>query len=102
MSRRTSRYLGSYGQCDSFWVEGDDGLDGLFAARAAAREQKRRDDRQRELAFAEQLSKLTAEEYTDDVLSHMLEMEVTGQISFLKYIGLTRRTEWNNARCQFH
>ncbi|PVH92925.1 hypothetical protein DM02DRAFT_542602 [Periconia macrospinosa] len=62
-----------YGPCDSYFVESQD--DGIYAARAEARERARAIARMQQRAIAEDLSRLTADEYQDDVLAHMEYME---------------------------
>jgi hypothetical protein len=63
-----------YGHCDSYWVESQD--DGLYAMRAEARERQRAIARMQQRAIAEELSRLTADEYQEDVMQHMIHMEV--------------------------
>jgi hypothetical protein len=63
-----------YGHCDSYWVESHD--DGVYAMRAEARERQRAIARMQQRAIAEELSRLTAEEYQEDVMQHMIHMEV--------------------------
>jgi hypothetical protein len=63
-----------YGQCDSYWVESQD--DGIYAMRAEARERQRAIARMQQRAIAEELSRLTADEYQEDVMQHMMHMEV--------------------------
>lgn len=60
--------------CDSYFVESHD--EGLYAARADARERARQFARERQLLIAEELSRTTCEEYQTDVLKHMEHMEV--------------------------
>ncbi|KAI9682014.1 MAG: hypothetical protein M1817_000068 [Caeruleum heppii] len=59
--------------CDTYFVESQD--DGMFAARAEARNRDRAIARERQLVLAEELSRLACDEYQDDVLSHMERME---------------------------
>jgi hypothetical protein len=68
-----------YGQCDSFWVESQD--DGLYAIRAEARERQRAIARMQQRAIAEELSRLTADEYQEDIMQHMIHMEVSASCS---------------------
>jgi hypothetical protein len=63
-----------YGHCDSYWVESHD--DGVYAMRAEARERQRAIARMQQRTIAEELSRLTAEEYQEDVMQHMIHMEV--------------------------
>ena len=60
--------------CDSFFVESDD--DSWLASRRDIRERARQYARERQLIIAEDLSRLTCEEYQSDVLNHMEHMEV--------------------------
>lgn len=62
-----------YGNCDSYFVESQD--DGVYAAKAEARERARAIARMQQRAIAEELSRLTADEYQEDVLAHMEYME---------------------------
>lgn len=63
-----------YGHCDSYWVEAQE--DGIYAMRAEARERHRAISRMQQRAIAEELSRLTADEYQEDVMQHMMHMEV--------------------------
>ncbi|PNS21905.1 G1/S-specific cyclin CCN1 [Sphaceloma murrayae] len=65
----------SYGFCDSYFVENHDDDDGVYARAAADRERTRAINRARSRQFAEELSRLTADEYEEDVLDHMEHME---------------------------
>lgn len=64
-----------YGHCDSYFVVSDDEEFNLVAERK--REQTRAIARahQRQLGF--ELSKITADEYQEDILDHMEFMEVS-------------------------
>ncbi|KAH8710184.1 hypothetical protein GQ44DRAFT_731184 [Phaeosphaeriaceae sp. PMI808] len=62
-----------YGQCDSYWVESHD--DGVYAMRAEARERQRAIARMQQRALGEELSRLAADEYQEDIMQHMLHME---------------------------
>lgn len=62
-----------YGNCDSYFVEEDEGL---YTMRAEARERARAVARMQQRALADELSRMTAEEYQEDVLDHMEHMEV--------------------------
>lgn len=66
----------TYGYCDSYFVENHDDDDGIYARAAAERERQRDIARQRQKVLAERLSRITAEDYQGDVLSHMERMEV--------------------------
>ncbi|KAF2270848.1 hypothetical protein CC78DRAFT_450408 [Lojkania enalia] len=63
-----------YGHCDSYFVEQAQD-DGIYAIRAEKRERDRAIARMQQRAIAEELSKLTAMEYQDDVMEHMEHME---------------------------
>jgi hypothetical protein len=63
-----------YGHCDSYFVDSHD--DGVYAARAEVRERQRAISRMRQRAIAEDLTRLTADEYQDDIMDHMEFMEV--------------------------
>ncbi|CAA9965545.1 G1/S-specific cyclin CLN2 [Pyrenophora teres f. maculata] len=64
-----------YGQCDSYFVESND--DGIYAMRAEARERHRAVSKMQQRAIADELSKLTADEYQEDIMQHMMHMEVS-------------------------
>lgn len=66
----------AYGYCDSYFVENHDDDDGMFARAAAEREQQRQMAKVTQKALAEELSQATADEYQEDILSHMERMEV--------------------------
>ena len=63
-----------YGHCDSFFVDSLD--DGVYVARAEARERARAIARMQQRALAEELTRMTAEEYQEDIMDHMEHMEV--------------------------
>ncbi|PSK50383.1 G1/S-specific cyclin CCN1 [Elsinoe australis] len=65
----------SYGYCESYFVENHDDDNGVYARAAADRERASAINRARSRQFAEELSRLTADEYEDDVLDHMEQME---------------------------
>lgn len=67
----------AYGYCDSYFVENHDDDDGVFARAAADRERQRQIAKVTQKALAEELSQVTAEEYQDDILNHMENMEVS-------------------------
>ncbi len=68
------QYQPRYGHCDTFFTDSDD--DGIYAIRAEERERARAVARMRQRALGEELSKVTADEYQDDILEHMELMEV--------------------------
>ncbi|KZF24186.1 G1/S-specific cyclin CLN2 [Xylona heveae TC161] len=63
----------SYPQCDSYFVETHD--NGYYAAQAESRERTKLVNRARQNGIAAELSKIASEEYKDDVLEHMEQME---------------------------
>lgn len=67
-----SRTCQRYGNCETYFVETDDGV---YAARAEERERHRAMGRLRQRALGQELSRLTEAEYLDDVLDHMDFME---------------------------
>jgi hypothetical protein len=80
-----------YGQCDSYFVESRD--DGIYAMRAEARERHRAVSRMQQRAIAEELSRLTADEYQEDIMQHLIHMEVSGigqsYVSFANQVPVT-------------
>lgn len=79
------RPTSSFQPCDSFFVET---YDQEFAGpRLDPKEHARLVARERQYAIADNLSRLTSEEYQEDILAHMLQMDVSDakcvlQISF--------------------
>lgn len=73
-STATSHYLPKpqYPRCDSYFSEDDDAI---MARAAAERERRKAFNKNRQKQLAQELSDLTAEEYEDDILRHMLDME---------------------------
>jgi precorrin-6B methylase 2 len=66
----------SYGHCDTFFVEGYEDTDGIFARAAAERERARAIAKVQQRHMAANLSRQTSELYLNDVLDHMEVMEV--------------------------
>lgn len=64
----------SYGHCSSFFTESDG--NGIYAQREEARRQARAAARETQRALGEELSNITCDEYQDDILDHMEQMEV--------------------------
>ena len=62
-----------YGGCDSFFVQSDDDL---YSVAERNRERARAIARVQHRQIGEDLSKLTAMEYQEDILDHMEFMEV--------------------------
>lgn len=69
-----SRSQPRYGQCDSYFVESED--DSIYLIRAEQRERARAIARMQQRALAEELSKITSDEYKSDIMVHMEKMEV--------------------------
>lgn len=65
----------SYAQCNTFFVESDD--HSIFAKHAEKRERVRAIARDRQRSLAEELSRMTSDEYGEDILELMEYMEVT-------------------------
>lgn len=63
-----------YGNCDSFFIESEN--DGIYAMREEARERARTMAKVQQRALAEELSRMTSDEYQEDVMDHMEHMEV--------------------------
>lgn len=72
---QSQRPFAPFGYCDSYFVENHEDDDGAFARAAAERERARNAARHRQKALAEELSRVTADEYQEDVLDHMERME---------------------------
>jgi precorrin-6B methylase 2 len=66
----------NYGHCDTFFVEGHEDTDGIFAKAAAERERARAISKVQQRHMASNLSRQTSELYLNDVLDHMEVMEV--------------------------
>lgn len=64
----------SYGHCDTFFVEGPDS--DVFAARTDSHEYIKLIARQRQEMMANELSRQASEDYLEDILKHMKQMEV--------------------------
>lgn len=65
-----------YAPCDTFFVENYDDTDGIYARAAADRERTRTIAKSRQRLMAEEISRQTSDDYLDDILGHMLVMEV--------------------------
>lgn len=74
----------SHQTCDTFFVETDD-----VRPRFDAKEQARIIARERQYAIADQLSAQAREEYLDDCLQHMLDMDVCIGSSLPSRLSLT-------------
>lgn len=77
-------YHRNYRPCPTFFVEEDYGLEiRMRQERQAKQEHDKQMARERQYVMADELSNLTSEQLRDDVLSHMLEMDVSvDQIRF--------------------
>lgn len=64
-----------YGYCSTYFVENDN--DGIYAQAAAERERQRAIAKVTQKGLAEELSRMTSEEYQEDILDHMERMEVS-------------------------
>jgi hypothetical protein len=60
--------------CDTYFVEDLD--NGIFATQHDARDFKKLIARQRQELMANELSRLAADNYLDDIMNHMRQMEV--------------------------
>jgi len=67
------RPTSSYQPCDTFFVETHDDFP---VPRMDPKEHAKLIARERQYAIADELSRLASEEYREDVLSHMLDMDV--------------------------
>lgn len=73
------RPTSSFQPCETFFVECDDyTLPPLSAKQQAEKEHTKLVARERQYAIADQLSKIASDELREDILSHMLEMDVSG------------------------
>jgi hypothetical protein len=71
-------YHRNYRPCSTFFVEDDYGMESrVRQERQAKEEHQKLVARERQYAMADELSHLTSEELRDDILSHMLEMDVS-------------------------
>ncbi|KAK5015644.1 hypothetical protein LTR60_002778 [Cryomyces antarcticus] len=82
----------SRGYCDSFFAESDDD-DEIYAMRAEARERARVVARTRQREMAEDLSQMTREEYEEDILDHMENME-TETMPDVNSIDIQTEIQW--------
>jgi hypothetical protein len=79
-------YHRNYRPCSTFFVEDDYGMESrIRAERQAKQEHDKLLARERQYAMADELSRLTSDELRDDVLSHMLEMDVSFCLLFLTF-----------------
>lgn len=64
----------AYQPCDSYFVESDDSS--LFGGRPDAREYAKIIKRRRQDLMANELSRQAVEDYLEDIMAHMSQMEV--------------------------
>ena len=69
--------------CDSYFVESHNDQERLI--RDGIRQRERQKKQQTQAAIAEELSLLTSDEYREDVLQHMEQMEVS-DVHLLSFI----------------
>ncbi|KAK0267038.1 hypothetical protein LTR91_004681 [Friedmanniomyces endolithicus] len=94
MAFQQSQYpFQGYGHCESYFVENHNDDDGMFARAAAERERSRGVNKLRQKAIADALSRTTAEEYQEDVLSHMERMEAE-TMPDLQSIEIQTEIQW--------
>lgn len=79
-----------YQSCDSFFVESYDDWSG---PRVDLKERAKLLARERQYAIAEELSRLASDELRDDVLAHMLEMDVT-TLPDVESIDIQTEIQW--------
>lgn len=71
-------YHRNYRPCSTFFVEDEYGMDTrMRQERQAKEEHQKLVSRERQRAMAEELSHITSDELRDDVLAHMMEMDVS-------------------------
>lgn len=68
------RPASSYQPCDTFFVET---YDDFRVPRMDPKEQAKLIARERQYAIADELSRVTSDELREDIVSHMLDMEVS-------------------------
>lgn len=72
----TTAFIGNYGgYCDSYFVESHVEEEGLFTQAAEDRERHRQLSKLRQKALALEISRVTSEDYREDILDHMEVME---------------------------
>lgn len=100
-------YHRNYRPCPTFFVEEEYGMESrIRQERQAKQEHAKQMARERQYVMADELSNLTSEQLRDDVLSHMLEMDVSDQtLGFsprLYVVNLVSAIEPNPARRRVH
>ena len=84
----------SYGHCNSFFVESDGEYDGIYAQRQQERQKARAAARQAQRMLADELSNVTADEYQDDILDHMEQMEHE-TLPDVSFIDMQTEVQWH-------
>ncbi|PYI15181.1 hypothetical protein BO99DRAFT_262736 [Aspergillus violaceofuscus CBS 115571] len=84
------RPASSYQPCDTFFVES---YDDFPAPRMEPKEHARLIARERQYAIADELSKITSEEFRDDILAHMLDMD-TATLPDVESIDIQTEIQW--------
>ncbi|KAL4923053.1 G1/S-specific cyclin [Aspergillus undulatus] len=84
------RPTSSYQPCDTFFVES---YDDFPVPRMDPKEHAKLIARERQYAIADELSRVTSEEYRDDVLSHMLDMD-TSTLPDVESIDIQTEIQW--------
>lgn len=72
----------SYQPCDTFFVES---CGGFPAPSLDSKEHAKIIARERQYAIADELSKIASDELRHDILSHLLEMDVSFHTNFLHF-----------------
>ena len=84
--------------CDSYFVESHDDRERRYNDEIKEREKFAK--RHTQLAIAEELSQLASDEYLDDILSHMEDMEVR-HLAALRSLAMVMLTPSDSAKlCQ--
>ncbi|KAL4968182.1 G1/S-specific cyclin [Aspergillus stella-maris] len=84
------RPTSSYQPCDTFFVES---YDDFPVPRMDPKEHAKLIARERQYAIADELSRVTSEEYRDDVLSHILDMD-TATLPDVESIDIQTEIQW--------
>ncbi|KAL4937532.1 hypothetical protein BDV06DRAFT_71774 [Aspergillus oleicola] len=84
------RPTSSYQPCDTFFVES---YDDFPVPRIDPKEHAKLIARERQYAIADELSRVTSEEYRDDVLSHMLDMDAA-TLPDVESIDIQTEIQW--------
>ncbi|KAL4986114.1 cyclin-like protein [Aspergillus falconensis] len=84
------RPTSSYQPCESYFVES---YDDFTVPRMDPKEHAKLVARERQYAIADELSRVTSEEYRDDILSHMLDMDAS-TIPDVESIDIQTEIQW--------